>query len=275
MIGPESNPRPVAVSDQENGEAARNEYLRHVFSVGGTYAVNTSKDTVDPEGNRQQAQETQHFQLVQVAGTKNRPQLIPTVSSADEVFLTSSLAFEVQRLSVREHPDDDGEVPDNAIDVYADGDPEWTVPHHIGTFKEMISGARRWMTVAKSSLRGCMILCDPEPVKITLNVLDDRCPVLSVIAHLKSQGWERVLKKCVHTSQAITQFDCQACVKCKPYFQCLVVLSKTLPLTSAIPSRECVSFYRLLLRGIQCEPGLPAANYQVILNTDRRARGTN
>ena len=39
-----------------------------------------------------------------------------------------------------------------------------------------------------------------------------------------------------------------------------------MPLTSQLPSRECIAYYKLLLHGAAAEPGKSAKEYQLVLN---------
>ena len=164
-------------------------------------------------------------------------------------------------------------VRDGSVEVYPEGDPEWVVPVHLAPFDCFVKNLQRFHGIHDSELRGCRILCEPAQVHITYNVLDDRCPALAIIWHLRHKGWQAVDRRVVHETPAILNFDCQEAVKFKSYYQVLCVLEEALRHSSTVPSRECVAYYQTLLRGLNAEPGGAAKSYQLIMNENRKKRG--
>ena len=61
-------------------------------------------------------------------------------------------------------------------------------------------------------------------------------------------------------------------MKWKPYHQCLTRLGRTLELTTSMPSREYVGYYKLLLRGVKVEAGQTNKAYAVLLNEAKKHR---
>ena len=71
--------------------------------------------------------------------------------------------------------------------------------------------------------------------------MDDKCPALALIWHLKRQGWKEVDRRCTHETAAITVFDGAGAIKQRSYLQCAAALGKCIALTSHKPSRCPVS----------------------------------
>ena len=171
-------------------------------------------------------------------------------------------------------PDGAEAEPDGGINVFADAGPEWMRPSQLATFDKFSNNLVVYGKMTNSSMDGCELWSGPTIEHIYCDVLDDRCPTLAIIHWLKRRGWkEGPGGRVVHTDATPALFDCQEAIKFKAYYQVLVKLPKCIPLASSIPSRECVGFYRLLLRGLQAEPGQSAKTYQLALNDDLKKRG--
>ena len=68
-------------------------------------------------------------------------------------------------------------------------------------------------------------------------------------------------------------FDATEAMRMKAYLQTVVSIDTCMPLASRIPSREPISFYDLLLRGVAAEPGERDKTYVLALNEERTSRG--
>ena len=116
-------------------------------------------------------------------------------------------------------------------------------------------------------------MVQPEVARPPFGVLDDRCPRLAVIMHNRAHGWQGAPEQIVHTSAQVGMYDTAEAMKWKPYHQCLTILPRILSCTSALPSRQLVAYYKLLLRGVHVEAGLANKEYMVLLNRHKRGRG--
>ena len=146
----------------------------------------------------------------------------------------------------------------------------WVEPRLLSVFATWSQRLQVFREVTSSTERGCLLLRQPERARPPFGVLDDRCPTLSVIYHNISNGWKGVRGRVTHTTPAIGEFDEAEAIKWKGYHQCLAQIGKTLTLTSAMPSRELVAYYKLLLRNVKTEPGLTNKEYIVLLNKNKR-----
>ena len=91
--------------------------------------------------------------------------------------------------------------------------------------------------------------------------------------HNRAHGWQGAPEQIVHTSAQVGMYDTAEAMKWKPYHQCLTILPRILSCTSALPSRQLVAYYKLLLRGVHVEAGLANKEYMVLLNRHKRGRG--
>ena len=67
-----------------------------------------------------------------------------------------------------------------------------------------------------------------------------------------------------HRHHGPQEFDVREPLRFKPYLLVLVELERCLRLTSAVPSREPLKFYHLLLLGVRVQPGLGHKHYLAI-----------
>jgi hypothetical protein len=100
----------------------------------------------------------------------------------------------------------------------------------------------QWNTIAAGEGGGVVVLRDQVRALPRYKILDPKCPTLSIIVHLKRQGWRCVAGAVTHTTLAIGDYDGYEAVKKKFYFQALAALGATMPLTSAMPSRQPHAF---------------------------------
>jgi hypothetical protein len=158
----------------------------------------------------------------------------------------------------------DGANPgDEGLDmqhVCAESGPVWIRPGDMCAIQSWYSGLRKWAT-ATSDLQTCIVVRDPVLVANTLPYLHDNCPTVVIAWKLKRLKWVESQRRTVHDRNVIGVFDAYPAVKMKTYLQVLLTLQSCLLLTSRVPSRQPILFYRLLLLGRRIEPDLGNVHY--------------
>ena len=219
-------------------------------------------------------EEDMHFAVLSVQQGNSRLHTMGTVNCADDISLMAPLAVEIQPSSVYNHPLPDVPRNPDSVVVFPEGDPVWVEPRLLADWTRWSTRLLVYRDVAScSAVDGCMLLGRPERASPPFAVLDDRCPTLAVIAHNRKNGWISVPRSIVHTDATIGQFYSAEAIKWKVYHQCLAVIDKTMALTTVMPSREVVAYYKLLLRGVRVEAGRPNKEYLELLNTSKRGKG--
>ena len=300
VVVPEDKARPVRTESSTALSSLHHEYLKAKVRVGQRYSMPTdapqpaaaeaaepaapaaaepaaaasSSDAivVAPAGRQPSRL---YFQLLQVSHGHSRAHLMPSVASADDISLIAHLAFRIQTFTPWVPAAVGVPQPAGTIEVYPDNNPAWVRPEQLGSFVRFSDELCVYEATQEGSQAGCDKWSNMSLERIRFDVLDDRCPTYAIMSHLKRKGWKvkGTPGRAVHTTAAITDFDCQEAIKFKAYYQVLAKIPACMPLTTSIPSRECIGFYRLLLRGIKTEPGLAAKTYQLAINADRKARG--
>jgi len=270
LIAPEEPARPVETEQADSRDQLESEYIAAVLRPDQYYAVPARVETINPEG-QPVAQETKKtFQVVSLRGSHSRPHLMPTFRSADEPALYARCAVEV--LPVDPVPRD-GEHGDpmarlEGLVVHAAGDSYWTSAVNIAPFDDLAFRLETWRRpegVVGSP--GCTALRQVELAKPLVPITDDACPTISIVSFLqKKQGWVPVPHTVTHTDLVSKEYDSREKLRMKKYYITLAYLSKTLPLTSSIPSQQPVNFYKCLLAGIRVEPHLGDKFYFRALN---------
>jgi len=199
--------------------------------------------------------------------------MLHTHTSADQIELRTPTALNIVRLGVPE----DG-LPRAGGDAQGftdDEDPEWVDP---GT---LVADMNRWYKAlfhykaTASEDSGIVLLSNQELVTNTIPLMDSSCPTAALTMVLRKKGWKGVERRCEHTSVVPGVFDSYAAIKMKTYYQALLRIDKCLPLTSVLPSREPIRYYRLLLSGRPAEPGQGAKAYLAITNEARVEQGAD
>ena len=193
-----------------------------------------------------------------------------TVESAHDPMLTEPLALCVQFYDRSEAIAPDAELPE----VFAQGEEEWVAPLRIAPFDSLAHNMWEWRITRPSTIvPGCTQLDDKHKAKPKLLPLDPKCPYLIVRGHLRRLGWEPTAALCDHLDRAIGGFDGLKATRMKPYLQVLIAIDRTMVLTSHIPSREPMSFYNALLKGLKVEPGEKDRHYQMLLHSLKKRKG--
>ena len=247
-------------------DACRNEYVLSQVKVGEYYSVQPSEVAVEPR--------PKYFHLVQIQYTRSRAHLMPTIETPTDISRTAPVAFLVQFLHPYVRLGDVEPAPVGSLEVYEDGEQEWMRPFTIADPTAFSSSLMRYGTVTPSMVESCMYLADGVLARPPYAIMDAKCPVFKIIAHLKSVGWRAVTGHRVHTPSSALEYDCAAAPKFRSYFQCLCTLSNVLPLTSsAMPSRQPIAYYASLLQGLHVEPYQGAQVYQLALKEHCKKHG--
>jgi len=261
--------RPVVAEDAGYRQQLENEFVRAQMQPGHHYSLPRVEEQIGETGQAASVEAPMFFEVLGIQHSHSRLHEMETVNSADDISLTAPLAVEIQPAQRYEHAVEDGAT---AVTVFPEGEPMWVEPRHLGDFARWSQKLLVYRDVSSSSAPGCLALDSPERARPPFGVLDDRCPTLAVIAHNRAHGWISVQHRVTHTTTAIGECDSAEAIKWKGYHQCLAIIQRTLPLTSTMPSRELVGYYKLLLRGVAVEPGLPNKDYIVMLNKNKRKR---
>lgn len=240
-------------------DACRNELLRSILSKGKHYSL--SQDVTDTalDGARVPRRVVKHFHLLNFAIGNSRPKFMHSVQSSDSVSQIASLALQVVTEDVRE-PAEGGPTESGVSDVSIDGEPTWVRPEALAPNDTWYRRLYVWRA-GISVVEGCTRLYDRQRCMNTTPLLDSACPTLPIAWSLKDAGWTSTQRKCIHDTSVVGMFDHTEAVKMKFYFQTLLCIGRCLGLTSRIPSRQPVYFYRDLLAGIRVEPGLKSKEY--------------
>ena len=273
VFAKETERRHTVTEDASNSESVQNEFLRNLMTPGGRYRVTAQQQQAQGAEEPHEVPVHSHFQFVRVTFPKHRPVLMPTVQSADDLSLTASLAFLIQRFSEWSRPANMQALAEGQVDVIPEGEPEWVRPSSMAPFEQFINSLIRWHGLDDGPAQGVVVLGDARSVRVHTPIMDPACPVMTIVQYLKSKGWVAVQKQCTHDQPVIGIFDGYEAIKFKPYFQVLATLPRCLPLTSTVPSRHVVAFYHALLRGLRVEPGETSKHYQLVINADKKKRG--
>ena len=197
--------------------------------------------------------------------------MLATAETADEICLRAHLAFQVVRQEVFV-PEGGGGGVDRKIITFP-AEPEWVRPEDLAVrYNSWYAALKKW-TPNCSELPGHVVVAEPATVRNLVPLMDERCPTAAVAWALREQGWRGIEQKCDHVTTEIAFFDSTAAVKMKAYYQALYKLPRCLALTSHMPSRQPIRFYRLLLAGIRAEPGCDAKEYKAICDREEERCG--
>ena len=263
--GPGQGPPPkekVTTSVREL-EALRIEYLEAVLKPSCFYSLDVPVASMDEEGRPVEQIERNFFQLVSKTFGNSRPFIMPTIYSHEEVALRSRLALNIQEFSVSvEH----AASPHSPI-LYEDRDTSWIDWKDLGPWLSVRQSLQHFARAQASSEHSCcIVLADPSPAAPDMALTDSKCPVLYIMLELHKRGWKSLYERVVHDEPIVSFMDGREAVRMRCYYQVLLDIAKHLPLTTHIPSDEPIAFYKLLMRGVEVQPGLGAKAYNALMN---------
>jgi hypothetical protein len=194
----EREPRPVQTEQAGTEQQLHNEYMLATAVPGTQYSVRRPQPLADEAGRVHHDEQEVHFKLLNVSSSHSRLHIMHTVESADDVQLAAPLAWEVVYES-EAHTEDAGTVP-GARNVFADSPPTWVRPWDIAPFQSFRKTLLKW-GVARSPVPGCLALCDSERARHPYNILETKCPTLSIIDYVQQKGWTPTRGARLFTSQ--------------------------------------------------------------------------
>ena len=247
-------------------ETLRNEYLVKTLVPNTHYSVQTDSTSVTEDGETRTEKVETHFKLIEMAHGNHRPKRSLAADPDSDIAHEAALALQVV-FEDRWVPPGPVEMarPRAPFQASPSSDPVWVRPSTLGGLDNWYKCLFCWET-CRSDQPGCIVLQNPSHVRNTIPIMDETCPTICVCWALKKAGWIPVTRKCSHTTLALGAYDSFDAVRLKSYYQVLFKLPSYLPLTSSIPSREPVLFYKLLLRQQRVEPGLGHPEYKRIMN---------
>ena len=259
--------------DPDSATALQHEYVLAAVEVGAHYSLEVATEgPVGEHGELAPHTEMLHIEVLKVAHAKAREHIMPTVFSADDESLVAPVAFLVHHLA-RLPEDVAGPGGGDSVHLFKDSEPVWVRPFALAPCVAWSGKLFSYDRATPSNQSGCIVLSDRRRAVPRHNLLDPKCPTLVITAYLRKQGWTSAAHAVTHETLAIADFDGVEAIKRKFYYQAVVALSRCLPLTSCLPSREPQNYYKLLLRGLKAEPGEPAKTYQAILDSDSVKKG--
>ena len=204
--------------------------------------------------------EKKYFQVVNMASTKSRPKLMPTIASYHDPVIVKQLALSIQEASVSPTV-----VPEEGVVVYEDANPRWVSWEDLGPWNAVYSSLNHFLeTRGVPGHSGSIDVSSPQLTRPVHPVTDFRCPTLTILLELHGRGFRPVTGTVVHKENAIGDMDGREAIRMKAYFIVLLQLDRCLPLTSNIPSDQPILFHKLLLNCQRAEPGLGEAGYLAI-----------
>ena len=184
----------------------------------------------------------------------------------NEVARQAHCAFQIVPQEIWRGPEEGPALADADVDVYAQSQPLWLRPRDMVTeFESWYTRLYSWRA-GPSDLAGCVRLSGKTQVRNTIPLLDETCPTLPIFWALKRRGWILVDRRCEHKDARVGGVDAYESTRMKTYWQCVLCLEKCLTLTSVLPSRQPIHFYKCLLNGLRVEPNQGHAHYLAILN---------
>ena len=167
---------------------------------------------------------------------------------------------------------------DDKVAVYVSSEPLWVRPTDLGNVETLVHKLFRWSECAPSVEHHARLELTGQSRAVPPYALtDEEGPVLPVLWHLQGQGWGFARSTVTHTIANIDRkvLDGRDPLRRKFYLLALMRLPKILQkrkLTSALPSNEPQLYYRILLSGQECEPGLGNDRLKELAGSKKRLR---
>ena len=250
------------------------EFLRYVLTTGSDFSYDTVEMAPIAGSEGQVAAGgmsanpgvpvRRHFQVLQVATKTARPKVVPVVGGS---LLGAALNLYIQEYDQLE---DHGlaELPDGSTVVFPESEPAWMSWRDLAEFHCLRYGLVKWGCRAGTTSRaGCAVLSEPGDAVPALALEDEACPSLLVIHALRDQGWTMhngLVQHC-HPHDGAQRFDVRNAIAKRLYLRVCLQLSRSFIYCQLIPSDQCGTFYRCLLKGIHTEAGHKHVYYAALL----------
>jgi len=272
--------RPVEPdSTNDRKDVLMREWIVASLEQNHHYSIDVEKQEPDETGAPQDVTEQVHFKVIDLAYGQHRPKLMHTFQSAEDPALVADLALNVAMFD--EWKPEPAEAPaDEAVvavrrHVFQESDSEWVAWTRLADTNTWCKQLTHWRTVDPCEDHACvLVLTDPEPGGPKTPLMDPHCPVLVLVKELRRRGWHSVQHLVLHDTTEIGAYDGREALKMRTYYQVCLCVQRCVPLAiSGIPSQEPISYYRLLLLGVPVEWGMPAKEYNRLLDVEKRKRG--
>ena len=177
---------PFATEGSSDQVKMENEYLLSQLLPGNHYSVNR-EPAAEENGQIDPDEDDPQFRLLNASTAKSREHLVQTVESKYEIEAIAPVALQIQREKVLQGPQSAPQVGEGIIRVVSE--PEWVRPTDIAPFDIFSKHLHIWQqAIPSQEHEGGMVLSRQQQAICRYGVLDDKCPVLAIIAHLKSRG---------------------------------------------------------------------------------------
>jgi len=246
--------------------ALQHEYLVSTIKPNGVYSITPPQPTIDvTPGVPPAADHNTYFHLLETAHGRHRPDFMSVADPGADVALQAGMAMLVVFLVKR--PADGADHVDEASgahNVYAQSAPVWVRPGDLGNPDSWYRQLYRWSPTPGDDQPGTLVIKDRELVFNRVPYASEECPTIAIAWKLKRSGWRGAQQLCIHDRATVANFDSYPAVKMKTYYQVLLSIGKCLGLTSVIPSRQPILFYKMLLAGQRVEPHMGHQAYLVL-----------
>ena len=215
---------PIETKAERQSSRMRIEYLKNVTELKRWYQITVPVADMDADGRPIERQEKRFFQLLNRAFDKSRPKLMPTIESHSMPVNIEKMAFCIQEASVRREEHPGGNVH---YVIHADADPRWIKWCDLAPWDRLYRSLTQYGSVEGApDDAGCLVLRNPEPVRCTLPLTDDKCPTLCILLELRRRGWRSTLGRVVHTGVEVGEYDSREPDKMKLYFIALLDIER-------------------------------------------------
>jgi len=263
--------RPVPHEDCSTREGLEREYLAATFVPLQYYSVPAWRQGFAENGDPIREKQPVYFQVLGAQTSKTREKTMHTHVSADDQMKRSALLLHVVHHE-RWHGVDPEVADDGQLRVFAEGDGDWLRPEQMAEFDDFQNHMVHYKThLADLKCKGCIVLSDHRQAGPRFPLTDMRCPTLSLVWHLRNNGWDPQTRYFDHTvvpaEGTRASFDSREALRMKTYYMVLLQLQRCLPLAGGrVPSQHPVGFYRLLLNGTPTQPDLGYKHYVLAYN---------
>ena len=257
---PPEAPTPDSTKDTDS---LRIDYLTSVLQTPQYYCIDRKKVGLDDVGLPAETVEREYFQILNVATSRSRPTLMPTIESHSETMVRARLALNVQSFTVKP----DAEDALGGIVLFEDSDSEWLSWAELGPWQEVRSILKRFQRVVGSSEHaGCILAYDLVVATPPFPLTDFKCPAITMIAELHRRGWRPTKARVLHETAEVGAMDSREATKMKAYYIVLLEMPRCFPFARlGLPSDQPISYYKCLLKGVSIDFGLGARAYQAIM----------
>jgi hypothetical protein len=206
--------------------AIQREWLLKTLDVNTVYSVTRTVKRPRADGVLEDITDTGIFEVIAVSHVKSRgAKVMPTVALPDELMMRAPVAYQVSWMDECEWgPEEAGTTaPPNSKLVHRESDSEWVVPARIAPFDRFVNALYRWPSVAPlDGNPAIIVLSGRERAEPRYALEDSRCPVITLAARLRTDGWTTTPKTVLHTALEDKIYDGRGGLGMRHYLRVLL-----------------------------------------------------